>query len=412
MAITTSTTTKNRIEIIDALRGFALAGIVIVHMVENYVGALTPENVMDATHQGIPDYVVDGFIQLFLRGKFFALFSFLFGLSFFLQMDNANTKGNDYKGRFLWRLIILLGIGFLHHLFYRGDILTVYAILGVFLIPFYKLDNKWVLGFAAILFLGLGRYIVFMITNGASIFSGMEFLPDNPVIINYFDTIKNGTLGQVFLSNATEGHLMKMDFQLGVFSRGFLTFGFFLLGLYVGRTQFFKNFAENKKLVNNVLIWSSATFVISIILAILAFSRLGENVTFDNWTAMLGLTAFDLNNIAMTFIIIALFVIVYRKVKGERLLRVFSPYGRMALTNYVTQSVVGTYLLYGWGLGYLGELRNSYTFLIGIVVIGIQIALSNWWLKNFQYGPLEWLWRSATYFKWYPLKRVPNKELV
>lgn len=81
---------QKRIEIIDALRGFALAGIVIVHLVENYIAAPTPEAFNEAVHQGMGDYVVDGFIGILLRGKFFALFSFLFGLSFFIQMDNAN----------------------------------------------------------------------------------------------------------------------------------------------------------------------------------------------------------------------------------------------------------------------------------------------------------------------------------
>ena len=166
--------TKNRIEIIDALRGFSLAGIVLVHVVENYVGAPTPENTMQLTHQGIADNILDGFIFLFLRGKFFALFSFLFGLSFFIQMDRANAKGSDFRLRFLWRLFILLAIGFLHHLFYRGDILTIYAVLGIFLIPFYKMSNKWILGVAAILFLGLGRYIVFVLTNGDNLFMGGE----------------------------------------------------------------------------------------------------------------------------------------------------------------------------------------------------------------------------------------------
>ncbi|MEO0526488.1 MAG: DUF418 domain-containing protein, partial [Bacteroidota bacterium] len=147
MTIVTSThPTKKRIEIIDALRGFSLAGIVIVHMVENYVGAPTPEHVMDATRAGIADYIVDGFIAVFLRGKFFALFSFLFGLSFFIQINNAEKQGNRFAGRFLWRLLILFGIGYLHHLFYRGDILTIYAVLGIFLIPFHRIGNKWILG--------------------------------------------------------------------------------------------------------------------------------------------------------------------------------------------------------------------------------------------------------------------------
>ncbi len=397
--------TKKRMDIVDALRGFSLAGIVMVHVVENYIGAPFPEGAMEATHLGIADNIVDGFIFLFLRGKFFALFSFLFGLSFFIQMANVNDKESSFAGRFLWRLIILLGIGYLHSLFYRGDILTIYAFLGIFLIPFYKINNKWVLGIAALLFIGLGRYLVFGFYNNDNLFTPGTFDLNSPLIVDYFNTINNGTLWQVFETNAIDGHLMKMDFQLGIFSRGYLTFGFFLLGLYVGRLQLFRNFMDQKKLVKNVLWGSVVLFVVSIGLIIAIFSQLGPEVKFDNWVAMFGLTALDLNNIGMTFIIMASFVILYRKQKTGKWLATFAPYGRMALTNYVFQSIVGTFIFFGWGLGYLGELRNIYTFLFSIVIILVQMGLSKWWLGKFYYGPLEWVWRSLTHFRLFPLRR-------
>ena len=401
----TTTSVPKRMEIVDALRGFSLAGIVIVHMIENYVAAPTPEGTMAATHQGITDNIVDGFIFLFLRGKFFALFSFLFGLSFFIQMDSAHSKGENFAGRFLWRLILLLAIGYVHHLFYRGDILTIYALLGIFLIPFYKISNKWLLGIAALFFLGLGRYFIFLVTQGDSLFLSEPFSPDSPMIAAYFETLKNGSIQDVFYSNGTEGHLMKLDFQLGIFSRAYLTFGFFLLGLYVGKLQFFRNFMEHKKLTQKILYAALALFVVSIGLTVAVFANLGPEVTFDNWLAMLGLTAVDLNNIAMTFIILAAFVLLYRKARFAAWFSNFAPYGRMALTNYVVQSVIGTFIFFGWGLGYLGELRNIYSFLIAIVIIVVQLILSKWWLRYFRYGPLEWLWRSLTHFKWYPMKQ-------
>ena len=93
--------TKPRIEIVDALRGFSLAGIVIVHFVENFIGSAVPQSVLEGLHIGPVDYAVDVFIGLFLRGKFFALFAFLFGLSFFIQMDNAQKMGNYFGSRFL-----------------------------------------------------------------------------------------------------------------------------------------------------------------------------------------------------------------------------------------------------------------------------------------------------------------------
>jgi len=396
---------SKRIAVVDALRGFALAGIVIVHMVENYTASPMPEGAMVAAHQGIPDYLIDGFIFLFLRGKFFALFSFLFGLSFFIQMDKARENGLNFGGRFLWRLLILLVIGYMHSLFYRGDILTIYALLGILLIPFYKLNNTWVIGISTLLFLGLGRCLVFIFFKGENLFLNGELTPDNPIIQNYYNTLMNGSLFDVFKSNAWDGHLMKMDFQLGVFSRGYLTFGFFLLGLFVGRIQFFKNFRTRATEIKYVLYGSLVLFLVSIIIGFYFFAQLGPNVTFDNWYAMNGLTALDLNNLAMTMIILSLFLMAYKGGRLKRWLERFIPYGRMALTNYVVQSVIGTFIFYGWGLGYLGQIRNVYIFFFAVIFIALQMMFSAWWMRKFYYGPFEWLWRSLTYFRIFPMRR-------
>ena len=113
-----------RITLVDALSGFALVVIVIVHMIENYLGGAVPEGAISVANQGILDQVVTVFTWLFLRGKFFALFSFLFGLSFYLQMDSAKRRDQPFARIFAWRLLLLLGIGYAHQLFYRDDILT------------------------------------------------------------------------------------------------------------------------------------------------------------------------------------------------------------------------------------------------------------------------------------------------
>ncbi|MGV6831043.1 MAG: DUF418 domain-containing protein [bacterium] len=400
---------SNRIQAVDALRGFSLAGIVIVHMVENYVGSLAPADALTATNQGILDSIIEGFIFFFLRGKFFALFSFLFGLSFFIQMDSGSKKHHRFEGRFLWKLVLLLVIGAVHHLFYRGDILTIYAMLGILLIPFYKVSPKWILITAAILFLGVGRYLVFALVGTDTMFSGMEFRPDHPAVIAYFDTIKEGTILQVFESNTIEGHLMKLDFQLGVFGRGYLTFGFFLLGLYLGKLDFFRNFTSYRKKLFKFLYWSIGLLLVSFILAGLSFFLAGPGEegggNMDSFISMIGLTFYDLSNLFMTFIIVISFLLIYMNFKGERFLSKFAPYGRMALTNYLAQTLLGTALLYGWGLAYIGELRHVYTLLIALVIIVAQMYVSKWWLAHFNYGPLEWLWRSLTYFKWFKMKK-------
>lgn len=401
-----STTFSSRIVSIDALRGLALAGILICHMTENYIGSMSPQSFNDAVHVGIIDNIIDGLVGVLLRGKFIALFSFLFGLSFFIQMDNSTRRGKQFGGRFLWRLLILMGIGYLHSLFYRGDILTIYAFLGVFLIPFYKMNNKWILGISALLFLGLARYVVYFLIGTDSIWGGhVDMSPTAPWVLNYYDTLKQGSIGEVFKVNAVEGHMGKADYQFSIFGRGYFTFAFFLLGLYMGRIAFFQNFREHKTLIKKIVIWSAVTLVISFGILAAAFSQVGPDGGLDSWYAMVGLSAMDVANMAMTFLWIAIFVMLYKKTKPERWLSKLAPYGRMALTNYVLQSIIGTFLLYGWGLGFLGELRQLYTFIIALALIAVQVRLSKLWLKHFNYGPLEWLWRSLTFFKIFPFRK-------
>ena len=163
---------KKRIEIIDALRGFALAGIVIVHIVEQYVGSALPEDALSAARLGWPDSAVDGIIEFFLRGKFFALFSLLFGLSFSIQFANAQERGDDYRLTYLWRVILLFFIGFAHHCIYRGDILTIYALIAPILILFVPLSSRWLWIFIGAILLGVPRVILFLTTQGVPFLGG------------------------------------------------------------------------------------------------------------------------------------------------------------------------------------------------------------------------------------------------
>jgi len=203
---------------------------------------------------------------------------------------------------------------------------------------------------------------------------------------------------------------MKLDFQLGVFGRGSLTFAFFLLGLYAGKLKFFEKFRDyRKKLFEGLYISIGLLLVAFVLMGFLFYLGNKEGgqgaPDFESWTTMFALSAYDLSNLFMTFIIVIGFLLFYMKPKGERFLSKFKAYGRMALTNYFVQTIIGTAILYGWGMGYIGELRNIYTFLIGLGIILLQMLFSLWWLSRFKYGPLEWLWRSLTYFKLFPFKK-------
>ena len=401
---TASALSSSRIQAIDALRGFALAGIVLVHMVEQFVGGPLPESAAVAMAPDLIDQLVRGGIFIFFQGKFYLLFSFLFGVSFFLQMDRAAQQGQNFQGRFVWRLLILLLFGVAHSLVYRGDILTVYVVLGLFLPLFYTVSDRSLLVVALVLFLGAGRYLCFWLFGSDQPFGGPDLSPQSSYTEAYFAILKEGSLGQVLWENLTNGLRAKMNFQFGVFGRGYTTFAFFLIGLWVGRRRILVQADQHRKLIKRVL-WSSVgLLVVSLAGTAGVFSQLPQPVAFDTWGSMIGLTSFDLANIALTGVIIMGFLLLFYR-RERSALRVFAPYGRMALSNYLAQSVIGTFIYYGWGLGYLADVRNVYALVLGIIIIVGQMLLSAWWMQRFRYGPLEWIWRCATYGRWMPFVR-------
>jgi len=400
--MTTSIQTK-RIHSVDALRGFSLAGVALVHMVEQYIAGPSPEGFMEGVN-GLPDQIIQGILQLFFTGKFFALFSILFGLSFAIQMQSAEEKNMKFGTRFLWRAALLFLIGYVHQLFYRGDILTIYAVLAPFIIPFYKVSNKWILFTAGIIFLGIPRFIAFAIMGSDSV-TGIHSIMDNnnEYIINYFDVIQNGSLFDVFKLNATYGMMTKIDFQISFFGRLYYTFGYFLLGLWLGKIGLFKHLSTYFKKIKTVMLWSLVALLLSLAAMVATFATMPQPIDNGSWHFVFGMNFMDWFNIAMTSIILCGFLMLFQKAAWEKRLLFFAPYGRMALTNYILQSIIGTFVFFGWGLGYLGQIRTLFLFGMALLLIVIQTILSKYWLQTFKYGPLEWLWRSATYFKWQPM---------
>lgn len=135
-------TNQERIEVIDVLRGFTLLGIILVHFTEQYYAGQPPKVHENYGAHNLADMIVLGFIGIFISGKFFMIFSFLFGMSFFIQLDKSDDSP-AFLFRFAWRLIVLFIIGLVHHLHYRGDILTIYAVLGFGLLLCHKLPDKF-----------------------------------------------------------------------------------------------------------------------------------------------------------------------------------------------------------------------------------------------------------------------------
>jgi uncharacterized protein len=397
---------KTRIEIIDVLRGFTLLGIILVHFAEQYYAGPAPEKYNNFTIKFLGDEIITAFIGIFISGKFYMIFSFLFGLSFFIQLTKSDS-GAAFFVRFFWRLVILFAIGLLHHLHYRGDILTIYAMLGVGLLIFYKLPDKLLLILALCLTINLPSAVV----RGVQALQATGQQTQNPFSMDdaasekYFDTVKSGSYGEILKANLNE---MDYKYQFQVESgRIYITLGLFLLGLYAGRKDVFEKWRERLPFFKNVMKRSLWT-LLGLVLFALAFFGGAELAKIKlpdivQWTV--GGLIYDVFNLALAVIYVAGIVLLFQKEKWNMRLMIFYEVGRMGLTTYLMQTFFGMLLFFSVGFGLLGEIGALGSVAIGIVIFIVQIYFSKWWLARFRYGFFEWLWRSATYLKIQPIRK-------
>lgn len=374
--------TDKRIVMVDALRGFALLGLFLVHCVERFeLHWLDPR----------PGPWFDGVFAVF-SGKSFAIFALLFGFSFATIMDNERARGGDFTRRFAWRLILLFAIGTVHALVYRGDILQVLAAAGLLLIPFDRVrSDRLLLALAALLFL----QIPLLLQAWAAV-RGAAWAQTDPLFMGNTNlaALAYGSFGEVLAANAGPGMAGKWSFYLET-GRVVEVAGLFLLGVVIQRRGWFAQAGRHAKgwaavLVLSLALWALARWLGPPLLPAgpeaggepMARQSLAWAV--DQWRA-LGATGFQ----------VALFVLAWHGPFG-RWLGWLAPPGKMTLTLYVGQSFVAAPLLYGFGLGLWDELSQAQLALAGIVLFAAQAALAAVWFRVWRYGPLEWLWRAAT----------------
>jgi uncharacterized protein len=411
---------SDRIRLIDALRGLSLAGIAMAHFGEQYLGFMPPPGQSYNIH-GTADGVLEGLSWIFIRGKGFGIFSFMFGLSFALQMQRAERQrpGTDFRLRFTWRLLILFAIGWLHGLAYSGDILTVYAALGIPLILFYGVRDRWLLLVAVLLLVGTPR-IAQRLVQGPMTPAELQSLQSrmNAEAQEHWRMVAEGDVPAIVRFHATTGFRAKWEFQFGPMGRGYQTFGLFLLGLWAGRRRVFEAVEPHRWLFVRLWRWTGAvTFLVPLIAGVLfAIGQAagggqspqrgaGTMPDFTSWPIIASLCVFDGWNNAMTLFYVATFALLFLRPRWQpRLLR-FGPVGQMALSTYVGQTAIGVLVFFGFGLSLLGRFGNSLTIPMGLGLFVLQVWASRAWLARFRFGPLEWAWRSLTWLRREPLRR-------
>jgi uncharacterized protein len=403
-----------RIEVVDVLRGFALFGILFTHISMQFVAGMLPEPVMQAMSGHPADQTLMILSGIFFQGKFYTIFSFLFGLSFALQMAAPARRGSGFLARYAWRLLLLGVIGLLHHVHWRGDILSIYAILGFAMLPFRNVPDKWLAAVALLLVLNVPARL----TEGyrAATAPSAAAAPGQPdeaakrEAQRYYDQIRHGSYGENLRENFY-AFREKMAFQVDS-GRIYMTLGFFLLGLYAGRRRFFESFDTHRAFFVRLCRYTGLGTLALIAAAVVLFLviKLPENA----YTSLLGGFIFDTGNAALTLFYVAGVTLLFGKPRWAKRLAGLAPVGRMGLTNYLVQTVIGLVHFQGYAFGLLGEIGVAFSSALALPVFALQVQYSKWWLSRFRYGPFEWLWRSGTYLRVQPFRRpaVPKAEVA
>ena len=377
-----------RLEVVDALRGFALCAILLVHNVEHYIFSVYPET--SSEWLTAMDGGVNSLVFALFGGKAYAIFSLLFGFTFYVQYENQRLQGRDFGYRFLWRLVGLVLLATIDAAFFPGgDILLLYAVVGVVLFVVRKWSNRAIL-IAAILFFLQPMELYHAV---ASLVDPSHQLPDYGVGAMYAtlgEVCREGSVAEFLWCNIATGQLASFMWAVGA-GRLSQTIGLFLLGLYLGRTQRFVGDEQNQKFWVKML-------VVAALLYVPMASLHATVVTYTSLSAKSLATVLDMwQKLSFTFVLISSFVLVYRMAQVRRCITKLAIYGSMSLTNYVTQSIFGALIYFPLGLYLAPYCGHSVSLIIGCVLFVVQLRCSVWWSRRYGQGPLERLWHKWTW---------------
>jgi len=402
------TQSNERYEVLDVLRGFALLGVLVANMAyHSGYWFLSPEK-----QQALGSYEMGEsilwVIHFVTEGKFYSIFSLLFGIGFGLQMQRAMESDTPFVGKFSRRLFVLLIIGITHAvLFFVGDILVVYALLGFVLILFRNASNKTILRLFFVLHvIPVIKYgIAWYAAQGAppvGEISGREMFEQ--IVLTY----QTGSFLEISMTNFF-GFVFGRFPDLLFTGRFFKVLAMFLLGFYVAKNKWYAQIPERKDQLRRMMYWCA-------VIGIPCNYILANMMTTDAYYTMA--PSGIIEPIVYAFGVPALGIcyacgiaLAYSSGRAKTVLSALAPLGRMALTNYLMQSVICCFIFKSYGFGLFGFVSPMYFTMIGISISIVQIVYSHWWLSRYQYGPAEWLWRSLTYGKRQPMSIEKKSEL-
>lgn len=385
-----------RIEVIDVLRGLAVCGILIGNMQWNTGYGLMPPSVEELSP--LYDRVTHYLVHVIVEGKFYSIFSFLFGFGFALQIARADERGDKNASVFKRRLFWLLVIGVIHALVWAGDILSVYALMGFILLLFRrKSDRSLVKWSLFLLTLPVVTYLLMWLLIAMFAPPDVAAKVDNAQADMWRHEVEYIPTHGFF--EITTGYNLQMlaGRWIGLIVQMRLPkiLAMFLLGCYAYRKGFFQNVVQNRQLIRQFTIYGLICgLLLNVTFAWFAHSEADIPPTLSGF---IGVVTYAIGVPALALGVIGMIVTLWRSEAWRKVLGVFAPVGRMALTNYLTQTAVSMFIFYGWGLGYYGKVGALTATLIALAIFAVQIVISSIWLNYFAYGPVEWIWRQLTY---------------
>ncbi|MCY0995842.1 DUF418 domain-containing protein [Myxococcus sp. MISCRS1] len=409
-----------RLALLDTLRGFALCGVFISNTFMWFSGrAFLPKEQLEAqfTQGSLIDRIIMPAFGILVGGRFITIFSFLFGLGFAVQMGRADARGSDITRLYIRRLVVMLALGLSHlYLIWYGDILSNYALLGFWLLLFRKRDDRTILGWAiALLVVGplLTTFVLKLpqllaaTPEAAAALAKAQSERSAALKVALFPSFTDGSWWDVVKAGATF-HRVEFLHIMVLHSVGLL--GRFLLGFYVGRRRLFHDAAQHLPLFRRLLYGALAMGVVGggvgAVVQQLVIRKILDPDALPAWLPFALTPIRTMGEIGFAATYVLAITLLFQRSTFQRILSVLAPVGRMALTNYLSQSVISVLVFYGYGLGLFGKLAPSLCILYCLGVFAVQIVFSHLWLSRFRFGPMEWVWRSLTYGKAQPMRKA------
>ena len=393
-----------RVTLLDALRGFALFGVCLGNLLTfSFWGSpgtegLAPRHVLPT------DHAAEFLIHALVDGKFYSIFSLLFGLGFALQLgrrDDQVTALSTYRRR-LW---ILAAIGFVHLLAWFGDILLFYALMGLVLVRLRDVDDRRLLRWVVILLaLPILNYLPLLIhpalslgtpffaaAYGVASLVGVDITDPN-VLVHH--AVQGGWSGYLRISPVgvffRYGDLLWMG-------REFKVLAMFALGMVIGRHKPWERLEVHLPLLRRVCAWGIAVGLPACLLLARRSVGVGADTGEPGLAGVLDAVLYTVGVAPLALGYAAGFVLLWQRAAWRPRLAVLAPTGRMALTSYLMQTVIALTLFYGIGFGLGGRVGPSWLVLLAIAILVLQTLFSRWWLARHRFGPMEGLWRRWTY---------------